>query len=272
MRLSSIGAEVGKLSPEDLFDSLAAAFSAISAPEVEEKAISPKDEIMAKGRPEDEELGRMFDAALSGNKKKTEDLVKDALESGADALKIVEGGLLPAANTVGKLYDDGYVYVPEVLLTSDAMNAGIELCKSRMPEVEAKGSIIMHIADGDIHEIGKNIAKAVLIAKGYKVIDLGRSIPPSVVIEAVKKFKPNVVSGTALMSTTRNAFKKIGPMLEKEGIDIPFIVAGGSVDKNFAEMIPYGIYGKVPQTGIDVLESAIQGKSWKEIRKEIHSR
>lgn len=271
MRLSSIGAEVGTLSLEELFDSLAAAFSAISASEVGEKATSPKDEIIAESRPKDEELGQIFDAALSGNKERTEDLVKDALERGADALKIVEGALLPAANAVGKLYDNGYAYVPEVLLTSDAMNAGIELCKGRMPEVKARGSIVMHVADGDIHEIGKNIAKAVLTAKGYNVIDIGKSIPPSVVIEALKKFKPDAVSGTALMSTTRNAFKTVGSMLEKEGIDIPFIVAGGSVDKKFAETIPHGIYAKMPQTGIAVLESAIQGKSWKEIRKEIHS-
>ncbi|MDD4280599.1 MAG: cobalamin-dependent protein, partial [Candidatus Methanofastidiosa archaeon] len=118
---------------------------------------------------------------------------------------------------------------------------------------------------------GKNIVATILSAKGYEVIDLGSSVDPQIVVDTVKKEKPDVVSGTSLMTSTRGAFPKIAKMLADAGIEIPFVIAGGSVDTTFADSMDFAIYADGPEVGSTVLQQAKAGKKWKEIREEIHS-
>jgi len=233
--------------------------------------VKPAEEILKPFTPQQENLKRIFKLVTDGDAKKTEELVVSELKKGTKPLDLIEKALLPGALAVAKLYDAGYCYVPEVLLSSGAMNAGLKHCKAAIGETKKKGKIVMHVADGDIHEIGKNIVKAILEAKGYEVIDLGPSVPPDKVVEAVKTHKPLAVSGTSLMTTTRMTFPKIAKMLADEGIDIPFIVAGGAVNQQFAEQFNLGIYAKGAEQGEVVLRSVTERKSWKDIRKEIHS-
>ncbi|HPR42667.1 MAG TPA: cobalamin-dependent protein, partial [Candidatus Methanofastidiosa archaeon] len=143
--------------------------------------------------------------------------------------------------------------------------------KEAMSGIEKKGKIIMHVAAGDVHEIGKNIVSTILEAKGYEVVDLGKSVPPDKVVAAVKEHKPDVVSGTSLMTSTRGAFPKIVQMMKEAGIELPFIVAGGSVDTAFAEEMDFAIYADGPEVGDTVIKEAKAGKKWKDIREDIHS-
>jgi len=252
-------------------ENVLAMVEAVKPVEKKKKKRRPKKEIVAEFMPDDPKLKELAAVVMEGDDEQAEKITMKLLDEGVDALTIVEDALLPGAIAVAKLYDGGYVFVPEILLSSEAMQAGIKHCKEAMGVTAKKGKIIMHVADGDVHEIGKNIVATILEAKGFEVIDLGKSIPPDKVIEAIKEYSPDVVSGTSLMTSTRGAFPKIAQKMKDAGIEIPFIVAGGSVDAAFAEDIDYAIYADGPEVGDTIIKETKSGKNWKEIRDEIHS-
>jgi len=252
-------------------ENILAMVEAVKPIEKKKKKRRPKKEIVAEFLPEDAKLKELTEIVMEGDDKTAEKITLKLLDEGYEALDIVEKALLPGAIAVAKLYDGGYVFVPEILLASGAMQAGISHCKEAMSGIEKKGKIIMHVAAGDVHEIGKNIVSTILEAKGYEVVDLGKSVPPDKVVAAVKEHKPDVVSGTSLMTSTRGAFPKIVQMMKEAGIELPFIVAGGSVDTAFAEEMDFAIYADGPEVGDTVIKEAKAGKKWKDIREDIHS-
>jgi MtaA/CmuA family methyltransferase len=257
--------------PYTPLENIKALVDAAKPKEKKKKKKRPKKEIVAEFLPEDAKLRELTEVVMDGDSATSEKITLSLLEEGYKPLDIVENALLPGAIAVAKLYDGGYVFVPEILLSSGAMQAGIKHCKDAMGDVAKKGKILMHVADGDVHEIGKNIVATILEAKGYEVVDLGKSVPIDKVIEAAKKENPDVISGTSLMTSTRNAFPKISEMMKKEGVEKPFIVAGGSVDTTFAETMEFAIYADGPEVGDEVIKAAKGGKSWKEIRDDVHS-
>jgi len=257
--------------PYTPIENIKALVDATKKHEKKKKKRKPKVEIVAEFMPEGPKFKELTEVVMEGDAESAEKITKQLLEEGVDAVDIVEKALLPGAIAVAKLYDGGYVFVPEILLASGAMQAGIEHCKDALAGIEKQGKIIMHVADGDVHEIGKNIVATILEAKGYEVVDLGKSVLPDKVIEAIKNEKPDVVSGTSLMTSTRNAFPKIAAKMQEEGLNQPFVVAGGSVDTTFAESMDFAIYADGPEVGDSVLKAAKQGKSWKDIRDEVHS-
>jgi len=231
-----------------------------------------KEEIIKKYTPAKADLADITKAVMLGDAVTTENLVVAALKKGLKPIDLVEEALLPGAIGVAEMYDGGYAFVPEILLAANAMKKGISHCQSAMGDVKPKGKIIMHVAFGDVHAIGKDIVKSILIAKGYQVTDLGASVPWDKVIEAAKKERPDVVSGTALMTTTRTAFPKVAELMKKEGIEVPFIVAGGAVDPAYAETMDYAIYCKGPGDAEPVFEGIRKGKKWQQIREEEHKK
>ncbi|OUJ18147.1 Methanogenic corrinoid protein MtaC [Methanonatronarchaeum thermophilum] len=185
---------------------------------------------------------------------------------------VINKGLIPGMDINGELYARGIYYLPQLILAGDAMGKGIELCEDAMASKgrtrEAKGKVVMHAAEGDPHDIGKDIAAAMLKAQGYQIIDMGRDVPVEDVVDAVKKENPDVVTGTALMTTTQTAFPRVAKRLQEEGIDVPFIGAGGAVNQSFVHRFPMGIYADEAADGPSICEAVKEGKTWEEIREE----
>lgn len=257
--------------PYTPLENIKALVEATKPHEKKKKKRRPKVDIVAEFMPEEAKLKELTLVVMDGDAASAEKQTVALLEAGYEAIDIVEKALLPGAIAVAKLYDGGYVFVPEILLASTAMQAGIKHCQEALDSVAKVGKIVMHVAFGDVHAIGKNIVATILSAKGYEVIDLGSSVDPQIVVDTVKKEKPDVVSGTSLMTSTRGAFPKIAKMLADAGIEIPFVIAGGSVDTTFADSMDFAIYADGPEVGSTVLQQAKAGKKWKEIREEIHS-
>jgi methanogenic corrinoid protein MtbC1 len=257
--------------PYTPLENIKALVEATKPHEKKKKKRRPKADIVAEFMPEDAKLKELTVMVMDGDAEAAEKMTVKLLDEGYEAIDIVEKALLPGAISVAKLYDGGYVFVPEILLASTAMQKGISHCKEALSQVAKRGKIVMHVAFGDVHAIGKNIVATILEAKGYEIVDLGSSVDPQIVVDAVKKEKPDVVSGTSLMTSTRGAFPKIAKMLADEGFDLPFVIAGGSVDTAFAESMDFAIYADGPEIGSTVLEEKKAGKSWKEIRDEVHA-
>jgi len=220
--------------------------------------------------PKDEPYGSISEAVLRGDETKTRQLCEKALKQGSKGVDIVNLGLLPGVQAAGKLYNEGLAYVPEILLANSAMQAGLAVCKEELAAVKKLGTILVHCADGDVHDIGKNIVKAIVSASGFEVIDLGKSVPPETVAEAIKKYKPIAVLGSALMTTTRPAFVATAKKLKEEGVDIVFGVGGGALDKAFAETASLLVYGKDPGNAVQICKLATQKKKWEEVRRALH--
>ena len=186
-------------------------------------------------------------------------LVKSALGEGWDGLIVATDGLLKGMDALSMLYNQKQAYVPEILLAARALNAGLKECGS-LEALESKGTVLIHTADGDLHDIGKNIVVAIVAANGYRVIDLGTSVHSARVLEAIKEHKPVAVLGSSLMTSTRSAFLETADLLAQEGIDVPLIIGGGAIDGAFASQRENIRYARDPRALVEVLDAIVRGK------------
>ena len=192
--------------------------------------------------------------------------VKDALRT-TKPLDVIEKGLAKGMDAVGALYASGGYFLPNVMVSADAMMAGIAECEKAMGRATTKkGKVVCHVAEGDPHDIGKNLAVMFLRAGGYDVTDLGRDVPIDTVVDAVKKQKPIWLTGTALMTTTMSNFPKIAAKLKSAGIDIPFCCAGGALSKEWVETFDLGFFGAKAHHAPKLADAILAGMGWKDIR------
>lgn len=192
--------------------------------------------------------------------------VQDVLKS-KSPLDVINGALIAGMNEVSRLWDEGVYFLPQVILSSDAMNVGIAECEKKMGQSMArKAKVVTHTAEGDIHDIGQVIVNALLNANGFEVINLGADVPVDKVVATVKAEKPVMVTGTALMTTTMTAFPKIAHQLLTAGIKIPFICGGGAVSEEYVTSYDLGIHGKEASQAPGMAEDALAGETWESMR------
>jgi len=237
---------------------------------VEGPAIKPEDDPdVKKILPTEEPFRSIALAVLKADLKGVEEKVKEALKK-IDPVKVIENGLGKGMDAVSALYAKALYFLPDVMLSADAMMAGVKLCEEKLGKAaKKKGTVVSFVAEGDPHDIGKNLVVMFLRANGYEVIDLGRDVPNKEVIEAIKKHKPIMVTGTALMTTTMTAFPAIAEMMKKEGISVPvFGCGGGAVKMDFVESYDFSVYGVKAHHAPKLADAALAGKTWKELRYE----
>ena len=224
--------------------------------------------IAAKMLPTDAALKEVASAVLYMKFEEVGPAVTAALQV-HEPLDIINKGLVAGMEIVSLLYAQHVYYLPEIMMAAKVMEVGIAIAEKQVPGGRAtKGKMVMHAAEGDPHDIGKNIAAVMMRAAGYTVVDLGKDVPVDDVIASVKEEKPFMVSGTALMTTTMTAMKDGAAILEKEGINIPYMAAGGAVNRDFAESFNLGIYSaKAPMTPL-IAEKVLAGYDWKKVREE----
>jgi methanol corrinoid protein len=214
----------------------------------------------------DELLQKVADCVIEGDEGGITAVVEGALEN-RPPLVVINEGLIPGMNEVSRLWDEGTYFLPQVILASDAMIAGIDLCEKKMGRpIEKKAKVVTHTAEGDIHDLGQVIVNALLNAGGFEVINLGADVPVDEVIEACKVHNPIMLTGTALMTTTMSAFPKIATRLKEEKLYIPFVCGGGAVNEEFVTGFDLGIWGKEAGQAPDMAEDALQGATWQEMR------
>ena len=194
--------------------------------------------------------------------------VKDVLKS-KSPLQVINDSLIAGMNEVSRLWDEGVYFLPQVILSSDAMNVGIAECEGAMGKsMDRKGKVVTHTAEGDIHDIGQVIVNALLNANGFEVINLGADVPVDKVVSSVKEHKPVMVTGTALMTTTMTAFPKIAHQLKLAGITVPFICGGGAVSEEYVTGFEMGVWGKEAAQAPGMAEDALAGESWESMRSK----
>ncbi|MES9990828.1 MAG: B12-binding domain-containing protein [Candidatus Thiodiazotropha sp.] len=213
-------------------------------------------------------LQQVADSLVTGDEDETRKAVSEALKD-RDPLEVINNSLIPGMREVSRLWDLGRYFLPQVILSSDAMIAGISLCEDKMGHtMERKARVITHTAEGDIHDIGMQIVNALLRAAGFDVITLGADVPVEDVVEACRIHKPVMLTGTALMTTTMTAFPRIATRLKEAGLDIPFICGGGAVSEEFVTGFDLGIWGSDASQASAIAEDALSGFDWRQLRNK----
>ena len=236
--------------------------------DIEAQNETSPEAIAKKMLPTDATLKKVAETVVWMKFKDVGPAVTEALKS-KKPLDIINDGLVVGMEIVAKLYADHIYYLPEIMMAAKTMEIGIAIAEKQIPGGrETKGVVVMHAAEGDPHDIGKNIAAVMMRSSGYTVIDMGKDVAVTDVVAEVAKSKPMLVTGTALMTTTMTAFPAAAEKLVAKGITIPFMAAGGAVNRDFAESFDLGIYSeKAPQTP-PIADKIKAGYDWRKVRAE----
>jgi len=195
------------------------------------------------------EFGLLTQAVIDGNGKKVIELVNAALAEKATPQSILAEHLIPGMIEVGKLMAEGEYFIPEVLKSAKSMNGALEILQPLLAagSNESAGRVVMGTADGDIHDIGKNLVCMLLKGNGFEVIDLGVSVPVGKFIETLKSREGKLILGlSALITPTLDEMTKVIKAVEAEGLRsrVKIMVGGAPVTKEFCDSI--GADGTAP--------------------------
>ena len=172
--------------------------------------------------------------------------MKEALDSGRESLEIIDTDLIPALDRVGKGYEAGTVFLPQLLMSADAAKAAFAVVKEAMADKPrtTKGQVILATVKGDIHDIGKHIVKVMLENYGYDVIDLGKDVPPEVIVDCAIENNIRVVGLSALMTTTVASMEETIKLLREKKPDTKVVVGGAVMTPEYSDQIGADAYAK----------------------------
>ena len=208
-----------------------------------------------------ESLERISTAILEGDEEKAPKLVKRALRKKVPARDILENGLLVGMGEVGVRFKAGDMFVPEVLMSAEAMRASMELLRPQLISegVELVGKILMGTVKGDLHDIGKNLVNMMCEGAGFEVIDLGFNAAPEKFLEAIKEHQPQIVGMSAMLTTTMRAMGYTIKAIEEAGLrdQVKIMVGGAPVDAEFASRIGADGYGSNAPAGAELAKQFV---------------
>ncbi len=183
----------------------------------------------------------LSDSVVGMDEDLTRQLSIQAVDPGIDALSTFEHGLVEGMNRAGKLFETDEYFIPELLLCSDTMYAGLEiLCPHlKHEENEVRRKVVIGVVEGDTHDIGKNLVKIMLEASGFEIVDLGRDIPPQRFVDEAIKVQASVIALSTLMTTTMDGMADLIQLLQKANLRDRFKVIGGGgpSSQSFADRI-----------------------------------
>lgn len=196
-----------------------------------------------------------------GLKEAAQNMTKQLLET-RDALTIINEEMIPALDHVGKGFEKGTVFLPQLLMSAEAAKGAFEIIKQKMESSgqvqEKKGKIILATVKGDIHDIGKNIVKVLLENYSYEVIDLGKDVPPEVIVEtAVEKNVP-LIGLSALMTTTVVNMEATIKLLREKAPEKKVVVGGAVLTQEYADSIGADCYAKDAMATVHYAEQVFQ--------------
>ncbi len=199
---------------------------------------------------------RLSTAVLEGDADKAKSLTDKGLEQGLTPKEILDNGLVVGMDEVGVRFKRGDMFVPEVLMSADAMAAGLEVLKPLLAASGTKlaGKILMGTVKADLHDIGKNLVSMMCEGAGFEIINLGFNVTPEKFVAAIKEHKPDIVGMSAMLTTTMRAMGYTIKAIEEAGLrdEVKIFVGGAPVDAEFAERIGADGYGSNAPTGVEV--------------------
>ena len=186
------------------------------------------------------------------------EIAQKSLEDGMDPLDMINEGFTEGIREMGDLFDREKIFLPALLIASEAMTAAVEILEAALPEnkqQEKLGIIVIGTVEGDIHDIGKSIIVTMLRVQGYEVHDLGRDVPIAEFVKKARELKADVVGSSAMMTTTQIGQQKLEEALQEAGLrgEIKTMVGGAVATEQWARKIGADFFGETPQDTINKL-------------------
>ena len=188
-----------------------------------------------------------------------EDRVKEAAdavaEAGYDPLEAIMDGLAAGMEEVGELYERNEYFVPEILMSADALYVGLDVLRPLLSKETAagRGQVVIGTVQGDVHDIGKNLIKMMFDVAGWQVHDLGRDVPLEQFVEEQLRTDSQIVAMSAMMTTTMMGMKKVIEMIKEKNPDVAIMLGGAPVTKDTADL--FGADGYAESAGNAVSEA-----------------
>lgn len=186
-------------------------------------------------------LEEIREGIMDGDMQLVQDKVNEALEADVEAPVILRQGLIPAMAEVGRLFEAGEYFVPEVLIAARAMKAGLTILQPKLVEadVEPVGTVAAGTVKGDLHDIGKNLVCMMLEGAGFEIVDLGTDVSPESFVDAVKNQGVDLIAMSALLTTTMPNMQTTLDALQEAGVrdKVGVMVGGAPVTQAYADEI-----------------------------------
>ncbi len=208
-------------------------------------------------------LKKAAQSILDADEELAKDIAQKSLEAGMDPLEMINDGFSEGIRKMGDLVDRGEVFLPGLVVASDAMVAAIKILEQALPKDKQNrklGVIVIGTVEGDIHDIGKGIIVTMLSVYGYEVHDLGRDVPIENFVAKVKEVNADVVGTSAMMTTTQIGQKKLEEALKTAGLrdKVKTMVGGAVATDHWARRIGADFFGESPQDTIEKLKEILK--------------
>ena len=187
------------------------------------------------------DLSPISEAVKEGDDKKVVKLIKEALAGGTPAMDILHKGLVPGVQALGVLFKEGQAYLPEILISTRAMNRGVEELQPHLAgvDIHQKGTVVLGTVEGDLHDIGKNLVGMMLRSNGFNVVDVCVDVPADSFISAAKDSGADILAMSGLLTTTITYMPTVIEALKKAGLRhrVKVMIGGAPVTRQFADDI-----------------------------------
>ena len=197
----------------------------------------------------------LYYAITEGDIEGAQEHVRNALHAGASPARLLEEAMIPAMSEVGRLFEEGECYVPEMLVAARAMQSGLSLLRPLLVAqgVKPVGRAVLGTVKGDLHDVGKNLVSIMLEGAGYEIHDLGIDVPAEKFVAAVNEFQPDFVGLSAMLTTTMPGMRDVIDALKQSGLrdKVKVVVGGAPLTEAFARQI--GADGYAPDANRAVL-------------------
>ena len=208
-------------------------------------------------------LKSLYDAILEGDQHAAAEHVTAAIAAGIDPAEILNLGMVAAMAEVGRLFEEGEYYVPEMLIAARAMQASMVLLKPKLLQSDVKpaGKVAIGTVKGDLHDIGKNLVALMLEGAGFEICDLGTDVTPEKFVEAVRTEKASLVALSALLTTTMPSMKTIIEAISAAGLrdKVKIMVGGAPVTDAFARQVGADGYAADASRAVALAQALMTG-------------
>ena len=217
------------------------------------------EEIILSELPDDDLVQQMMDDLYDGLKEEIEEATQILLDRGWTPYDVLTKALVEGMRIVGEDFRDGILFVPEVLMSANAMKAGMAILRPLLAETGAPklGTMVIGTVKGDIHDIGKNLVGMMMEGAGFDVIDLGINNPVENYLEAIEEHKPDIVGMSALLTTTMPYMKVVIDTMKEKGIRDDFIVlvGGAPLNEEFGQAVGADAYCRDAAVTVETAKS-----------------
>jgi len=203
-------------------------------------------------------------AIVEGKKDEAVQLAQRAIAEKMDLDEVIEKGYIPGIQKVGKLWEEGEYFLPELITSAECMKAAMKIMQPELEKAQidmrSAGTIVIGTVEGDIHDIGKNLVSSILSANGFNVVDLGSDVKLETFIEKAEEMNADLICLSALLTTTMTGQKKLIQLLKEKGLSGRFkvMVGGAPVNQKWADDIGADGYSENALTAVGAAKELVE--------------